>query len=270
MNNVLVKILCGLFIITTISSDATASGKDTTRLLADNNNISSPSLVTITKVANIVYPESIEEDKPQFIKYVQKYSNKKRDFLLEMFEKGKKYFPKVEIVLKKYNLPQELKVLVALESGFKANAVSRAGAVGYWQMMDEAARDYGLHISGNVRSGKDERTNLIKSTNAAAKYLSDHAIMLNNDILLMVASYNCGMGNVRRAIKKSGKKTPDFWDIKKYLPLETRNYVMNFISLSVIFANFEKFENKNLLFYPQSVVIPVSNNNVKLNTAITN
>src|ERR1035437_2093390 len=122
MNNILVKILCGLFLITTINSDGIAGSLDTTVLLA-NNNISTPATVTITKVANIVYPESFEEDKQQYIDYVQKFSNKKRDYLMEMYEKGKNYFPKVTSVLKKYNLPQELKVLVALESGFNGNAV---------------------------------------------------------------------------------------------------------------------------------------------------
>src|SRR5450759_2842147 len=146
MNNILIKILCGLFIVTTTNSDVIASSQDTTILLA-NNNISTPASVKIIKVANIIYPESFEEDKQEYIGYVQKFSNKKRDYLMEMYEKGKNYFPKVSSVLKKYNLPKELKVLVALESGFNGNAVSRAGAVGYWQMMDESAKEYGLKIN---------------------------------------------------------------------------------------------------------------------------
>ena len=140
MNNILVKILCGLLLISTVNSDGFAGSRDTTVLLA-NNNINSPATVTITKVANIVYPECFETDKLQYIDYVQKFSSKKRDFLVEMYDKGQNYFPKVTEVLKKYDMPQELKVLIALESGFNGNAVSRAGAVGYWQMMNESAKE---------------------------------------------------------------------------------------------------------------------------------
>lgn len=266
MNNILIKILCGFLIVTTISSDATASGKDTTILLANSAGVSKPFVVTITKVANIVYPQSFQEDNQQFVKYIQKYSTKNREFLIKMYEKGKDYFPKVETILKKYDLPNELKVLVALESGFKANAISSAGAVGYWQMMDQAAREYGLKIM----SGKDERKNLIKSTTAAAKFLDAHSKILNDDILLTVASYNCGMGNMRKAIRKSGKKTPDFWDIKKYLPAQTRTYVMNFIALSVIFENYDNFINNKLVFTTQTLQVPVTENVIKLNAPIIN
>jgi membrane-bound lytic murein transglycosylase D len=273
MNNILIKILCGLFIVTTTNSDVIASSQDTTILLA-NNNISTPASVKIIKVANIIYPESFEEDKQEYIGYVQKFSNKKRDYLMEMYEKGKNYFPKITSVLKKYNLPQELKVLVALESGFNSNAVSRAGAVGYWQMMDESAKEYGLQIVKSYNRSKnftkkDERKILIKSTMAAAKYLLDHFRILNNDLLLTVASYNCGMGKLRQAIKTSGKADPDFWDIKKHLPLETRNYVMNFIALNVIFENYDNFVKNKLVFNSESIEVPVSENAIKLNPSTT-
>ena len=266
MNNILVKILCGLLLISTVNSDGFAGSRDTTVLLA-NNNINSPATVTITKVANIVYPECFETDKLQYIDYVQKFSSKKRDFLVEMYDKGQNYFPKVTEVLKKYDMPQELKVLIALESGFNGNAVSRAGAVGYWQMMNESAKEYGLKIN---KGNKDERRNLIKSTTAASKYLLAHSKILNNNLLLMVASYNCGMGRVKQAIKRSGITNASFWDIKKHLPKETRNYVMDFIALNVIFANYEKFYKKNLVFTSEVREVPVSDNANKLNTSITN
>ncbi|MEO5782793.1 MAG: lytic transglycosylase domain-containing protein [Ginsengibacter sp.] len=266
MNNILVKILCGLFLITTISSDGFAGSSDTTVLLAKNN-LTTPATVTITKVANIVYPEYFETDKPQYIDYVEKYSNKKRNYLLEMYDKGKNYFPRITPILKKYNLPEELKVLIALESGFNGNAVSRAGAVGYWQMMNESAREYGLKIN---TAKKDERRILAKSTIAASKYLLDHARMLNNNLLLMVASYNCGMGRIKQALKRSGITNPSFWDIKKSLPKETRNYVMDFIALNIIFANYDKFSKKNLVFTSEVKEVPLSDNANKLNTSITN
>lgn len=266
MNNILVKILCGVFLITTITSDGFAGSRDTTVLLA-NNNISTPATVTITKVANIVYPELFETDKQQYIDYVQKFSNKKREYLVEMYDRGKNYFPKVTEVLKKYNLPQELKVMIALESGFNGNAVSRAGAVGYWQMMNGSAKEYGLKINS---AKKDERKNLIKSTTAASKYLLAHSKILNNNLLLMVASYNCGMGRIKQAIKRSGIADAGFWDIKKYLPKETRNYVMDFIALNIIFANYDKFSKKNLVFTSEIREVPVTDNVNKINTSITN
>lgn len=271
MNNILVKILCGLFLITTITSDGYAGSGDTTILLANNITIS-PATVTIEKVANIVYPLSFEADKKQYLDYVEKFSNKKRDYLVKMYDKGQDYFPKITPILKKYNLPEELKVLIALESGFNANAVSRAGAVGYWQMMNESAKDYGLQIgsSKKMHNRTDERRNLIKSTTAASKYLLAHAKMLGDNLLLMVASYNCGIGKIKQAIKRSGITNAGFWDIKKYLPKETRNYVMDFIALNIIFANYEKFSKKNLVFNSQSIQVPMSDDPGKLNTSITN
>jgi len=274
MNNILIKILCGLFIVTTINSDVIASSQDTTILLA-NNNISTPASVKIIKVANIVYPESFEEDKQQYIDYVQKFSNKKRDYLIRTYQRGKKYFPKVAVVLKSYHLPEELKVLIALESAFNPNAVSGAGAVGYWQIMDEVAKEYGLQIvdkknaSNPKNKKKDDRKNFTKSTLAAAKYLRDRCKNLNNDLLLIVASYNWGVGNVWQAMKKTGKSNPDFWDIKKYLPAETKSYVMNFIALNVIFENYDNFVKNKLVFNSESIEVPVSENAIKLNPSTT-
>ena len=102
---------------------------------------------------------------------------------------------------------------------------------------------------------KDDRKNFNKSTYAAARYLKDRSRNLNNDLLLMVASYNCGIGNVWEAMKKCGKTDPDFWDVKSYLPGETQYYVMNFITLNVIFNNYEKFTNNNLMFTPTKVKV---------------
>ena len=134
-------------------------------------------------------------------------------------------------------------------------------------MMNESANEYGLKINS---AKKDERKNLAKSTIAASKYLLDHAKILNNNLLLMVASYNCGMGRIKQAIKRSGITNASFWDIKKYLPKETRNYVMDFIALNIIFANYDKFSKKNLVFTSEVREVPVSDNANKLNTSITN
>jgi hypothetical protein len=257
MNNILQKFMCAFLIISAIKCSAKGGTFDTTLLAGNNLNTAG----TIIKEANVIYPSAIQQHKEASLAYTQKYSNTKREFITKMHQKGKNYFPKVISVFKKYNLPQELKVLLALESGFNANAVSSAGAVGYWQMMADAATDYGLKIITaadliNNTNKKDDRTNFNKSTVAAARFFRDGAKLYNNDILLMVAAYNCGNGNIRKALKKSGKANADFWDIKKYLPAETRNYVMNFIALSVVFENYDNFKKNELIFNTEYIKIP--------------
>lgn len=229
---------------------------------------------------NAVFPEVLTGNEEQTLSYIEKFSANRRAYLIRTYNRSKKYFPKAAAILKKYKLPQELKVLLALESAFNANAVSKAGAVGYWQIMDEVAKEYGLSyvaqekpadkkvekkkdikVAGltkpalKVATVKDDRKNFNKSTYAAARYLKDRGRNLNNNLLLMVASYNCGIGNVWEAMKKTGLKEPDFWDIKEYLPAETQAYVMNFVTLNVVFNNYEKFTNNTLLFSPAKVKI---------------
>jgi len=279
MNNILSRILCNLSIVIalSISFSAKAGVKDTTLLLANNTGNVSPNALTtaITKEANIIYPASLKENMDESLDYIQKFSKKKRDYLIRTYQRGKKFFPKVAAVLKRYQLPQELKVLIALESAFNPNAVSGAGAVGYWQFMNASAKEYGLRIVDEKDAADpknkrmDERKNFAKSTIAAAKYLRDRCKNLNNDLLLMVASYNCGIGNVWQAKKKCGKNNPDFWDIKKFLPAETQSYVMNFIALNVVFENYDKFLKNKLVFNSETIEIPIPENAIKLNTPST-
>lgn len=277
MNNILSKILCGFVIVSATLSATAGSNTDTTRLLANNTgNVSTNSFTkTIVKEVNIIYPVILQAHMDESLDYVQKFSNKKREYLMRTYQRGKKYFPQIAAVLKRYNLPQELKVLIALESAFNPNAVSGAGAVGYWQIMDDVAKEYGLQIVNKKTAAdpkskkKDDRKNLAKSTLAAAKYLRDRCKNLNNDLLLIVASYNWGIGNVWQAMKKTGKSNPDFWDIKKYLPSETKSYVMNFIALNVVFENYDKFVKNKLVFNSELIEVPVSGNTLKLNTSVT-
>ncbi len=231
-----------------------------------------------TKEANVVFPALLAGNETEMMDYVENFSSKRRDYLIRTFNRGKRFFPKAVTILKKYHIPHELKVLLALESGFNGNAVSGAGAVGYWQIMDETAKQYGLRIveqptkevkAKNAKikltpdslakikkvQAKDERRNFNRSTHAAAKYLRDRCRNLNNNWLLIVASYNCGVGNVWEAMAKSGKTNPSFWDIKSFLPAETRNYVLNFITLNVIFNNYEKFAAGKLTFKPVQVKV---------------
>lgn len=222
----------------------------------------------VVQQANIVYPEILAGNEDESIGYVENFSSRRKNYLVNTYNRSKELFPKAEAIFKKYDVPQEFKVLLALESGFNGNAVSRAGAVGYWQIMDEVAKEYGLKIPRKVKVeikskkrskravkkhitktiGIDERKNFNKSTVVAARYLKDRSRNLGNDWLLIAASYNCGVGNVWNAMERSGKKSPTFWDIKKYLPAETRAYVMNFITLNVIFNNYDAFSKNELCF----------------------
>lgn len=193
---------------------------------------------------SVVYPQYLQDFRLQTEDYIKSYSKKKREYIIHIFTKGKKFFPKAADVLDKYGVPMELQMIPVLESDFNAHAISPAGAVGYWQFMSELAREYGLHTGGK----HDERRNFTKSTVAAAKFFRDQLDYFNDDLLLSVAAYNCGQGRVRMSIKKSGKPDANFWDIKKYLPFETKKFVMDFIALNVIAANYEKFLNKKLNF----------------------
>lgn len=143
-------------------------------------------------------------------------------------------FSVIDNVLEKKNLPKELKYLAVIESALNYNAVSRAGAVGPWQLMETTARMMGLSVSRK----QDERRDLAKSTAAATKYLELLYGQLN-DWLLVIAAYNSGPTPVQRAIALTGSH--NFWDIKEYLPRETQGHVLAFIATASIFENLSKF-----------------------------
>lgn len=149
------------------------------------------------------------------------------------------YMPLFEEVFNKYGLPQELKAMAVIESALNPIAVSRAGAKGMWQFMYTAAKEYGLQITSFV----DERLDPLISAEAAAKYLKD-SYRVFGDWMLAIASYNCGPGNVNKAIRRSGGSR-DFWTIYPYLPRETRGYVPAFIAALY-----------TLKYYPEHNIVP--------------
>ena len=229
----------------------------------------------IIKEANVVYPEILKGNEAQTLEYIEKFTNNRRDYLVRMYNKGKKMLPQVSAILKKYDLPEEFRMLLILESAYNANAVSKAGAVGYWQIMDEVAKEYGMKYIAKLsvaqkrklvkaKKGaklaklRDDRKNFSIATHTAARYLCDRRRNLDDNWLLIAASYNCGVGNVWNAMKRTGLSNPDFWDVKKYLPSETQAYVMNFIALNVIFSNYDLFAAKRLSFTPEKILIPTN------------
>ena len=156
------------------------------------------------------------------------YTERRRNLVRYMLGMADYYFPIIEEVLDKHGLPIELKYLAVVESALNPVALSRVGACGLWQFMLPTGKQYGLTINSLV----DDRRDPMKATEAACAYFKD-MYAIYKDWSLVMASYNCGPGNVNKAIKRSGGKT-NFWDIFPYLPKETRSYVPLFIAANYV------------------------------------
>mgnify|MGYP002626023952 CR=1 FL=1 len=161
--------------------------------------------------------------------YMILYSEKMPRHISDMMGRSLYYFPIFEEIFAKYGLPLELKYMAIIESNLNPVAESRAGALGIWQFMYRTGKLYGLRIN----SFMDERLDVEKSADAAARYLRD-AYNVFGDWNLAISAYNCGSGNVNKAIKRAGGKM-DFWSIYPYLPRETRGYVPAFIGAMYAF-----------------------------------
>jgi membrane-bound lytic murein transglycosylase D len=158
--------------------------------------------------------------------FIDYFTIRDREYTKKVMRKSTYYFPLFERILEKHDLPAELKYLAVVESGLNATARSRASAVGLWQFMYYTGRTYGLHADWYI----DERMDPEKSTVAAAMYIKSLYAMFD-DWELALAAYNCGPGNVRKAIRRSGYKQ-SFWEIYRYLPRETRGYVPQFVAIT--------------------------------------
>lgn len=154
--------------------------------------------------------------------------------LKQMITKSEYFFPIYEEILNTYDMPIELKYLSIIESGLNPFAGSHVGAIGPWQFMPATARIFDLKMNSSI----DERRSIEKSTHAACIYLKQ---MFNqyDDWLVALAAYNCGPGNVRKAMRYSGKK--DFWGIYNYLPRETQNYVPKYIAMTYMMNFYDEY-----------------------------
>lgn len=157
---------------------------------------------------------------------INQYTVRQREASSTILGRVNIYFPLFEKVLRERQLPEDLKYLAVIESGLNPNALSKAGAAGLWQFMKPTARMQGLKVSKYI----DERRDPVESTYAAADYL-EYLYGKFDDWTLALAAYNCGPGNVRKAIRRSGGKTT-YWEIQRYLPKETRKYIPKFIAMS--------------------------------------
>jgi membrane-bound lytic murein transglycosylase D len=160
--------------------------------------------------------------------YVQFQTEKTRNML------GKRltYFPLYEAKFEEYGLPDDLKFLSVVESALNPKAVSRVGATGLWQFMPSTGGEYGLRTNTAV----EDRSNPVKSTDAAARHLRDLYKQFD-DWALALAAYNSGAGRVNAAIRRAGSR--NFWSIQRFLPKETRNYVPAFIAATYICNYFQ-------------------------------
>lgn len=168
------------------------------------------------------------------IDFVKQYLETHTKTLVVVNDRSKTKFSMMDNVLKKNNLPNQLKYLAVIESALNNKATSPVGAVGPWQFMESTARMMGLTVNGK----RDDRMDWFKSTTAAAKYLN-YLYSEMQDWLLVIAAYNSGPTPVQRAIEKTGSR--NFWEIKKYLPRETQGHVLAFIATASIFENMHKF-----------------------------
>jgi len=175
--------------------------------------------------------------------HIHVYTIKQRDKFAAVLALKDYYFPMIEDVFDSYGLPAELKYMAVIESALNPNAVSRMGATGLWQFMYSTGRMYGLTINSIV----DERRDPLKATHAAARYLKD-LYKIYDDWILVIAAYNCGPGNVNKAIRRSGNKK-DYWDIYYRLPRETRGYIPQYVAAAYA-----------ITYYPEHNIQPMQLN----------
>lgn len=163
--------------------------------------------------------------------YIVMYTTQRRTTLGKILSNAQYYFPIIEAELSRAGLPLELRMMAAIESALVPTARSRAGAVGLWQFMHVTGKENGLKITTFV----DERRDPVLSTRAACKYMAA-LYRIYGDWTLALAAYNCGPGNVNRAMKRAGGEVRSFWDLYPYLPAETRSYVPSFIAATYAYT----------------------------------
>ncbi|QLE01075.1 LysM peptidoglycan-binding domain-containing protein [Galbibacter sp. BG1] len=190
---------------------------------------------------NVEYNPSLESVIKMFLK-------SKRAFLTRVMARSKFYFPLFEQTMDNYDIPLEMKYLAVIESALNPKAKSRVGATGIWQFMFPTGKMYGLDVSSYV----DERSDPIKSTEAACKYLGK-LYEIFGDWDLALAAYNSGPGNVSKAIRRSGGSN-NYWNLRPFLPRETAGYVPAFLATMYIMEyaeehGFEEFASNEAGYY---------------------
>jgi len=186
-------------------------------------------------------------------KFIDRYTGSLRRSVSIILGASNFYMPLFEEALEAYQIPLELKYLPVIESALNPKATSKVGAAGLWQFMIGTGKQYGLEVTSLI----DERRDPIKSSYAAAHYLKD-LYGIFGDWTLVIASYNCGPNNVRKAIARAGGNK-DFWTIYPYLPAETRGYVPAFIAANYV-MNYYCEHN----ICPAGTVLPASTDTITI------
>ncbi len=191
---------------------------------------------------------------PVVKRYIELYTHKVRKLTQYMLGLSPYYFPMFEQELEQAGMPLELKYLPLIESALKPEATSRAGAAGLWQFMVATARYLGMEVNSLV----DERRDPMLSSKMAVAYLQD-LYQIYGDWSLAIAAYNCGPGNVNKAISRSGGKR-DYWQLYYYLPRETRGYVPAFIAVNYAMTYYQEHD-----ICPARVDMPLAGDTVMVN-----
>ena len=215
-----------------------------------NDSIYADRLSRLPNIIELPYNETVR-------RCINIYIERRRNLIENMLGLESIYFPMIEETLDKYGLPLELKYLVIIESAMNPLALSKAGASGLWQFMLPTGKIYGLEINSLI----DERRDPIKSTDAACRFLKD-MYDTYGDWNLAIAAYNCGGGNVNKAIRRAGGKK-DYWAIYPYLPKETRSYVPFFIAANYV-MNYYAYHH----LYPVQTYLPLATDTVMINQTI--
>ncbi|MFI3318896.1 MAG: transglycosylase SLT domain-containing protein [Rikenellaceae bacterium] len=187
--------------------------------------------------------------------YISRYLNIKHSPMSSVLSRAQYYFPIFEEALIRHDMPVDLRMLPIVESAIIPNAVSHAGAAGLWQFMPATAKSYGLEVNYLV----DERLDPVRSTDAACRFLKDLYNLYEN-WPLAVAAYNCGPGNVNKALARAGIKEGSFWDVYYYLPTETRGYVPALIGATYVYT-YHKQHNIEYKAPP----VPLATDTVRIN-----
>ncbi len=200
-------------------------------------------------------PVQVELTYNKFVRnYIRVYTGKRRELVQVVLGLSEYYFPIFDEIFDYHGIPLELKYCSIIESALNPRAVSRARATGIWQFMYGTGRMYGLTINSLV----DERRDPVKSTHAAASFMKD-LYRIYGDWTLVIAAYNCGPGNVNKAIRRSGGKK-NFWDIYYYLPRETRGHLPAFIA-----ATYTMNYHQEHLLYPKPIGLPIPADTIMVN-----
>lgn len=173
----------------------------------------------------------------QVASWINYFTGKGRKNFVIWLSRGQELIPKLEEILDKNGLPKDLVYLAMIESGFNNRAVSVAGATGTWQFMPYAGRHYGLTINDWV----DERRDPIKSTHAAARFLTDLYTKFGS-WHLAAGAYNCGEGCIAKKLRQYGEES-SYFDLTEQgvINSQTANYVPKILAAMIIAKNPENF-----------------------------